>query len=254
MFTSNIQQFLTTLTLAFGLATCISSNACSDDATPSQPDAAVTPDAPASVDAPPGCDPQTVLPSKYRPIPLVSEGLLAITVSNNISTGTIDATAGGIANSADRPYIYIDLRNGRKVEVTDLASRSSMDWDIALKRSSLRSNSGDSGAGNRKVAVVAATDLTTVTVGPASGYTTDDFTSADCMFTGIPGGEPQSVFAEWYNYDQATNQLSPKPEVYVVERSDGSRSAFRIVTYYGDPASAMRGAFYRVEFKALPNR
>ena len=124
-----------------------------------------------------------------------------------------------------------------------------MDWDIALKRSSLRSNSGDSGAGNRKVAVVAADDLATVTVGPASGYTTDDFTSADCMFAGIPGGEPQSVFAEWYNYDQATNQLSPKPEVYVVERSDGSRSAFRIVTYYGDPASAMRGAFYRVEFK-----
>ena len=220
-----------------------------------QPDAAIMPDAPPlAIDAPPGCDPQTVLPSKYRPIPLVSTGLIAITTTNGVSSGTIDATAGGIANSADRPYIYINLRNGQKVEVTDLTSRSSSDWDIALKRASLRSNSGDSGTGDRKLAVVAGADLAAITAGPTSGYSTDDFTSADCMFEGTPGGEPLSVFAEWYNYDQATNQLSPKPEVYVVERSDGTRSAFRIVTYYGDPASAMRGAFYRVEFKALPNR
>ncbi len=254
MHTTSNQQYLGPFALAIGLTVSLLITACSDDPTPAQPDAAVTPDAAAIVDAPPGCDPQTVLPSKYRPIPLVSEGLLSITVNNNISAGSIDATAGGIANSADRPYIYIDLRNGTKVAITDLAARSSTEWDIAVKRSSVRSNSGDSGAGNRKVAVVAATDLTTVTTGPASGYTTDDFTSADCMFEGIPGGEPSSVFAEWYNYDQATNQLAPKPEVYVVERSDGSRTAFRIVTYYGDPASAMRGAFYRVEFKSLPNR
>jgi hypothetical protein len=166
-------------------------------------------------------------------------------------TGTIDATAGGTANSADRPYIYVDLETGTRVDIDDLGARTSMAWDIMLKRSSVRSNGGDSGPGKRTIAVGQVTSLDAITA-PASGYASDDFTTADCMLDVIPGGEPKSAFGEWYAYDQTTHAVAPKAEAYVVERSDGSRTAFRVVTYYGDTAMPMRGAFYSVEWKQLP--
>lgn len=208
-------------------------------------------DAGVEIDAPPGCDPATVLPSNYRPIAMVSTGAVQVTTAAGVTSGTIDATAGGLANSADRPYIYVDLANGVRVDVDDLAARSSTTWDVALKRSSLRINGGDSGAGNRKLAVVQAASMADVTAPPTTGYASDDFTSADCMLETLPGGEPLSAFGEWYDYDGTTHAVTPKSEVYVIERNNGSRTAFRIVTYYGDTAMPMRGAFYGVEWKQL---
>jgi hypothetical protein len=203
------------------------------------------------LDANPSCDPLTVLPTSYRPIPTTSTGAVALTTTAHDTTGTIDATAGGLSGAADNPYVYVDLITNTRVDVSDVNARDSLDWDIALKRSSLRINGGDSGGGRRTLAIAAgATSVTTVTA-PSSGYTEDDFTSDDCMLATIPGGEPMSAFGEWYEYDVETHAVTPKTEVYVLQRPDGSRTALRIVTYYGDTAMPMRGAFYRIETKQL---
>jgi hypothetical protein len=216
-----------------------------DDGGGGNPDAG-TPDAAG------GCQPATVLPTAYRPIPEVSAGAVNVTSGGGITSGTIDATAGGMNMSADNPYIYVDLRGGgMKIAVDDIAALTSMDWDIALKRASLRSNGGDSGVGARRVAVVPAADLAAVTMAPTSGYGTDDFATDDCMYASIPGGEPMSAFGEWYDYDDVNHVVSPKAEVYVVERGDGTHTAFRVVDYYGDVSMPMRGAFYQVEWKDL---
>jgi len=156
----------------------------------------------------------------------------------------------GAVAAPDNPYIYVDLKAGTRVDVTDLAAPTSTAWDIALKRSSIRLNSGDSGAGNRELAIVQAATLAEVTAAPASGYAIDGFTTADCMLDSLPGGEPNTAFGPWYDYADATHILSPKPEVYVIKRADGSRTAFRIVSYYDSTMS--RGALYSVEWKQLP--
>jgi hypothetical protein len=205
----------------------------------------------AAPDSPAGCDPATVLPVSYRLIAMVSTGAVTVTTSADVTSGTIDATAGGVNNAADNPYIYVDLRNGTKVAVNDLDARTSASWDIALKRSSLRTNSGDSGTGGRELAVVQAATLAQVTSAPASGYASDDFATADCTLDSLAIGEPSSAFGDWYDYDVDTHVVTPKAEVYVVKRSDGSRTAFRIKAYYGDPSMPMRGAFYSVEWKQL---
>jgi hypothetical protein len=223
--------------------------ACGDGDDPDvMPDAGM-PDA--TPDAPPGCNPATVLPSNYRPIAKVAITLLTVTTTAGVTSGTADATAGGVSMAADNPYLYLDLKTGVKVDLNDLDARTSSSWDIGLKRSSLRLNGGDSGTGNRKSAPVAAATLAEVTAGPADGYKTDDYTSADCEIVTIPGGEPMSAFGEWYDYDLQTNKVVPKPEVHVIQRADGSRTAFRISAYY-DPAMPARGAVYSVEWKQLP--
>jgi hypothetical protein len=206
---------------------------------------------PPMVDAAPGCNPATVLPSNFRPIALVSTGAVQVTTTTGVTSGTIDATAGGFMTAADRPYLYVDLRTGMKVEVDDLAARTSTTWDVALKRASLRINGGDSGPGNRRLAVVQAATLGEVTAAPTSGYVTDDFTTDACTLDKHPSGEPMSAFGVWYGYDDQTHGLVPKPEVYIIERDDGTRTALRLVAYY-DPAMPMRGAFYSVEWKQLP--
>ena len=180
---------------------------------------APTPDA--AVDD--GCDAATVLPSNYRLIPMVSTGAVQVATANNVTTGTIDATAGGLANAADNPYVYVDLRMGKKVDINDLDAMTSTTWDVAIKRSSLRVNGGDSGAGGLMLAVVQAATLGAVTAAPASGYVADDFTTTDCMLDAIPGGEPKSAFGEWYDYDVNTHAVTPRPEVYVIQRGDGTR-------------------------------
>jgi hypothetical protein len=220
--------------------------ACSDGGTAAPPDAPALPP-----DSSTDCNPATVLPSNYRLIAMTSTGAVAVTTVAGVTTGTIDATAGGIAGAADNPYIYVDLRNGVKVDVNDLDARTNTTWDIALKRSSMRTNGGDSGQGNRKVSVVAAASLAAVTAAPTAAYGTDDFTTADCMLEAIPGGEPMSAFGEWYSYDGTTHAVTPKGEVYVIERNNGSHTAFRVVSYYGDTAMPMRGAYYKVEWKQL---
>lgn len=212
---------------------------------------AEVPDAGMEIDAPSGCDPATVLPSNFRPIPSSSMGMVQVTTTAGVTSGSVDATAGGLSGAADNPYLYLNLKTGAKVAVNDLDAVDSMDWDISLKRASLRVNSGDSGKGGRKLAVVAGATLDALTAPPTSGYSTDDFTSADCMLIPLPAGEPTSAFGEWYKYDIDTHAVSPKSELYVVERPDGTHTALRIVTYYGDPQSPMRGGFYQVEWKQL---
>ena len=206
----------------------------------------------AAPDSPTLCDPATVLPSSFRVIASVSTGAVQVTTSGDVTSGTIDATAGGTSNAADNPYIYVDLRNGVKVAISDLDARNSTNWDIMLKRYSLRTNSGDSGPGNRELAVVQAATLAEVISAPTSGYMSDDFVTDDCMLDSLLIGEPRSAFGNWYDYEVTTNVVTPKPEVYVLKRNNGSKTGFRIKSYYGDPRDPTRSALYSVEWKSLP--
>lgn len=208
-------------------------------------------DTDATPDSPGGCDPATVLPSNFRLIPMVSTGAVTVTTAGDVTSGTIDATAGGVDNAADNSYIYVDLRAGTKVAINDLEARMSTNWDIALKRFSLRTNSGDSGPGNRELVVVQAVTLADVASAPTSGYASDDFVTDDCMLDSLLIGEPRSAFGEWYDYDQMTHVVTPKQEVYVLKRNNGSKTALRIKAYYGDPQRPTRSAFYSVEWKQL---
>ena len=52
-----------------------------------------------------GCDPTTALPTQWRPIATVSAGALTVTTTGGVTSGTLDATAGGTAAAADNPYL-----------------------------------------------------------------------------------------------------------------------------------------------------
>jgi hypothetical protein len=174
------------------------------------------------------------------------------TNSGGVTSASIDATAGGLAGAADNPYVYVDLAGATKVAVTDTDSYTTASWDLAFKRASIRVDSGDSGPGDVQVAGVAAPTLAAVTPAPpAADFHVDDWATADCGVASTPSGEPLTAFGTWYNYDDATHVLTPMANVYVIKARDGTLYKLRIETYYGDPASPMRGGFYKVEWAPL---
>jgi hypothetical protein len=233
--------------------------ACSDDSGDSAPDARETPDAGqppdagaepdagAGTDANPACvDPTVALASPWTSIDAVSAG--AVVATGNAAT--VDATAGGSPNAADNPYIYLKFTPTEvtKVEITDVDSYKNPDWDLALKRFVLRVNGGDSGLGGVEVATVVADNLADVTAAPPAGeFTTDDWATDDCQLNAGPLGEPATELSDWYGYDEATNRLSPKGEIYVLRRPDGSAIKLDIKNFYHDDISG----HYEIEWGAL---
>lgn len=212
-------------------------------------DTAATVDAAAAIDAP-GCDPTTVLPTQWRPIAMVSTGRVNLTTTGGVTSGTIDATAGGTAAAADNPYLYLDLMTGTKVDLTDTASLTSTAWHVGWKRAGIKLNGGDSGPGQVAAAAVTAATLGAVTTVPA-GLATDDWATADCMLTAGPTGEPATVMSDWYDYDDQTHVLTPKQQVWVIRIAPGVHRKLRVLSYYGDAANPMRGAMYRIEWAPL---
>lgn len=197
-----------------------------------------------------GCDVAALLPANYRPIAMVSTGTVMVAASGGVTAGTLDATAGGTAAAAEQPYLYVDLLTGRRVDITDVAALSSTAWHVALKRSNIRINGGDSGPGAVTAARVEATTLAEVTTAPAA-LATDDWAAPDCTLRTLPGGEPATTLGDWYDYDPGTHTLTPKPEVWVIRIGATATVKLRITSYYGDTASPMRGAYYRVEWAPL---
>lgn len=230
--------------LCLSLALVVAAAACGgDDGATGDVDAAVDIDAA-------GCDPTTALPTQWRPIAMVSTGAVNVTTSGGVTSGTIDATAGGTAAAADNPYVYLDLMAGTKVDISDTASLTSTAWHVAFKRAGIKLNGGDSGPGQVAAAAVNAATLAEVTTAPAA-LAMDDWADASCTLIAGPTGEPATVMSTWYDYDSQTHVLTPKAQVWVIRIAPGVFRKLRITTYYGDTAQPMRGAFYRVEWAAL---
>lgn len=197
-----------------------------------------------------GCDPTTALPTQWRPIATVSAGALTVTSTGGVTSGTLDATAGGTAAAADNPYLYLDLSTGTKLDLTDVDALSSTAWHVGWKRAGIKLNGGDSGPGQVAAAPVAVEFLEDVDTAPTA-LQQDDWADPDCALVAGPTGEPATVMSDWYAYDEQTHVLTPKRQVWVIRVATDTFVKLRIVTYYGDTASPMRGAFYRLEWAAL---
>jgi hypothetical protein len=178
------------------------------------------------------------------------------TVSGNVWKMTVDASAGGTANAAQNPFVYISFENGNRVDITDLASRSSMDWDIAIKRTVIRVNGGDSGPGHGAAAAVAGKTIETVAASDATAFRSDDYLDDKCNVARDPINQVQTAFSGsdlsqiWYAYDMSGSgqAVQPKPWVYVVKRANGKLIKLAIETYYNAQG---RSGHYTIYWAAL---
>lgn len=142
-------------------------------------------------------------------------------------------------------WVYFSFVSGGQVLPLDPASGS--DWDLGFQRFHIVSNGGASGNGGAAVAVLTEQSFDDVLSAPADGYVPDqpDGDDSDTV--------ADSIFEEgdgWYAYDEATNRLSPRANVYVLQAARGAHYKLAILDYYDGAGSSGHPSFAWAELAA----
>lgn len=130
--------------------------------------------------------------------------------------------------SASDSYVYLDLETGAVVSPT--APEQSMDWDLAVRRTGFRTNSGTSGPGAGGAVEMVGQGIEMVSSAPAKGYALDELLANP----GPPGSGEESrnpTLDSWYNYNPTTHEVSPRGTTYVIRHADGDFSKVAIENY-----------------------
>jgi hypothetical protein len=183
----------------------------------------------AALDQGPDCDVDQLRRNALNPTDAVSTG----TVSSTDGVLSVDASAGGMSAATGNPYVYIDLDQAQKVDVTDPSALTDQSWDLAIKRVVLRVNGGDSGSGGVTMAPRSAKELSAVTMVPDKQFfRTDQFLDEEkCEVIRGPINNPQTAVGKWYSYNTNTHMLEPSDTVYVVETTEGAHVKLKIQSY-----------------------
>jgi hypothetical protein len=160
--------------------------------------------------------------------------------SGGVRTLYVDASAGGFQNAANYPYVYVNLETATGLAIDDFAADESLDWDLAFKRFTIRTNGGDSGPGEGGAAPYdAAFQSFSLSEIDSSDLAVDDFIDDQTCdtFVGDEGvGGIWTAFSGWYAYEEGTMVLRPVPAVYVVRAADGvTHYELELLDYYGTP-------------------
>jgi hypothetical protein len=170
------------------------------------------------------------------------DGPLATVVTEPLADGSfmtrVDASDAEV-------WVYFSFISGGQVIPLDASSSS--DWDLGFQRFHIISNGGASGSGGAAVALLAEQSFEGVLSAPAGGYVPDqpDGDDSDSVV--------DSVFEAgdgWYAYDETTNRLSPRANVYVVRTARGAHYKLAILDYYDATGSSGHPSFSWTELAA----
>jgi len=118
----------------------------------------------------------------------------------------------------ENPYVYFSFAKADTVEKTE-------SWDIAFKGTKIITNSGVSGTGNAKAAIISDVFNDVSEVNDADLAVDTDTQLA------IPYGSDNG----WYHYNPTNHQITPiAGKVIVVKTNDGKYAKMEILSYYKD--------------------
>lgn len=125
-------------------------------------------------------------------------------------------------------WVTVSLRAAAVVTLEDPGADPR--WDLALRRTAVRTNSGTSGPGAGGAVSAGVTSFGDL------GETSDLAFAADAMapLPGPPGSGESSAnpaMSGWYAYDPATHAVSPKPELFLVRTADGGVAAVSVAAW-----------------------
>jgi hypothetical protein len=121
-------------------------------------------------------------------------------------------------------YVYFDFSRSSVVQVED---PSSLNWDLAFRRTTILTNSGQTNPiGEGGAALIGQGELKNFpSVAEGIQFEKDL----------IPGRKAQpenKTLTHWYEYDFLRHRLSPTPSIYAIRTSDGKYAKLRILSYY----------------------
>ncbi|ADO75066.1 HmuY family protein [Stigmatella aurantiaca] len=108
---------------------------------------------------------------------------------------------------------------------------SSLEWDVAVRRTQFRTNGGVSGPGVGGARIAEQTDFPAVQRALTVGYVLDE----QRPVAGPPGSGTTApanpTLNDWYDYDLNTHVVTPKNRVFLVRTARGDYARLRITSY-----------------------
>jgi hypothetical protein len=181
--------------------------------------------------------------SHLVPVAKVSTGdVKVISTEGDVTTLYVDAAAGGAMESATSPRVYIKL-SGERVDVDDNAAFESGDWDLALKRVDIFTNSGDAGIGKGGAAKVGKDfDDVTADDADAAEIAPESFFDEECVGKKDEASFIITSFNGWYDYAVGGGPTVKPRTSFIVRGADGtSRYKVGIVSYTGTSSGGTDG-------------
>jgi hypothetical protein len=125
-------------------------------------------------------------------------------------------------------WTFFDIDSGAVITSTF----EDLDWDLALKRTKLLTNSGITNAAG----TVGAMDLGELDLDTAEPPGSREFV-VDAL-GGDDGDEPRNeAISRWYNYDFIRHVIVARDSVYLVRTSDGDEALIQFESYYCEDES-----------------
>ena len=123
-------------------------------------------------------------------------------------------------------YTFFSFKTGAIVANADSATAN---WDLGFNGTKIIINSGTSGPGTATAQVVSGIYGEILTA-PETGYLSDNKNATPASYA-ITRGSGNG----WYNYDGATNIISPiAGKVILIKTSEGNYAKMEILSYYKD--------------------
>jgi hypothetical protein len=132
-------------------------------------------------------------------------------------TTTIDA-------SSKETWTYWSFSFGQVLESVE---DGSLDWDLAFRRTEVRTNGGTSGAGQGAAADLGDVEILDVTSPDSFELASDEM----LPLPGPPGSGESSgnpVLSSWYDYNPQTHKVSPRAKAFLVRTAHGDWAQLRV--------------------------
>ena len=123
--------------------------------------------------------------------------------------------------SSENNWVYFDFSRG---EVVDIHDKTSLEWDLAFRRSKVISNGGATNKFGRAGLIdLGSLNFDQVVEVPRDNYVED-------MATRTETENP--ILLKWYRYNYLTHKLSAKPNTYAVKTADSKYVKVKFLDFY----------------------
>ena len=180
-----------------------------------------------------------------EPTPTPTSSPTALTVQ---TFSNLYAPVSGVPPNTTGDFVKFSFATNAIVTTGD-------NWDVAFRSTTILVNGGVASTGQPARTGVGAGSVATgtfanITTAPADNLFNQDITTANAIPTGSGNG--------WYNYNGATNVVSPiAGKVIVVKTHDGKYAKMEILNYYQDapanPTGTEPSRYYKFNFVYQPN-
>lgn len=169
----------------------------------------------------------------------------------------VDASVGGLGAAEKNPWVYLSLKTGKAVALTDIEALDSTEWDLGFKRTMIRTNGGDSGPGSGgAIRIGLAWDkVTRATLGNTKLPIEDWFDDMCVIGADMKDatGNLLTTYSGWSEYDEANHVVSAAPDVvFITAGGDGTLFKVQIEDYYSTPTGAHGTVAGRYKLRTAP--